>query len=37
MKLLQKIGKSFMTPIALLPIAGLFLGIGAAITTHSTG
>lgn len=30
--LMQKLGKTFMLPIALLPIAGLFLGIGASIT-----
>lgn len=30
---LQKLSKSFMLPIALLPIAGLFLGIGATIET----
>lgn len=30
--LLQKLGKTFMLPIALLPVAGLFLGIGATIT-----
>lgn len=30
--ILQKIGKSFMFPIALLPFAGLLLGIGAAFT-----
>lgn len=27
---LQRIGRSFMLPIAILPIAGLFLGIGAS-------
>lgn len=30
--LMQKLGKTFMLPVALLPIAGLFLGIGASIT-----
>ena len=30
--LMQKLGKTFMLPIALLPVAGLFLGIGASIT-----
>ena len=25
---LQRVGRSFMLPIAILPIAGLFLGIG---------
>ncbi len=29
---LQKVGKAFMFPIALLPVAGLLLGIGAAFT-----
>lgn len=29
---MQKLGKTFMLPIALLPIAGIFLGIGATIT-----
>lgn len=29
---LQAVGKAFMLPIALLPIAGLFLGIGASFT-----
>ncbi len=29
---LQKIGRSFMLPIAILPIAGLFLGIGGSFT-----
>lgn len=29
---IQKLGKTFMLPIALLPLAGLFLGIGASIT-----
>lgn len=30
--LLQRIGQSFMLPIALLPIAGIFLGIGSSLT-----
>ena len=30
--LLQRIGLSFMLPIALLPIAGIFLGIGSSLT-----
>ncbi|MBC5788404.1 MULTISPECIES: PTS transporter subunit EIIC [Clostridiaceae] len=30
--LLQRIGRSFMLPIALLPVAGLLLGIGASFT-----
>ncbi len=29
---LQRIGKAFMLPIALLPVAGLFLGVGASFT-----
>ncbi len=32
---LQKIGRSFMFPIALLPIAGFLLGIGASFTNES--
>ena len=30
--LLQRVGRAFMLPIALLPIAGLLLGIGASLT-----
>lgn len=33
---LQRVGKSFMLPIALLPIAGLLLGIGASFTNSTT-
>lgn len=33
---LQRIGRSFMLPIALLPIAGLLLGIGASFTNETT-
>ena len=33
---LQRIGRSFMLPIALLPIAGLFLGIGQSFTNPTT-
>ena len=33
--LLQKLGKSFMLPIAVLPAAGLLLGIGASFTNVS--
>lgn len=33
---LQKIGRSFMLPIALLPVAGLMLGIGASFTNQTT-
>ena len=29
---LQRVGRSFMLPIALLPIAGLLLGVGASLT-----
>ena len=29
---LQRVGRSFMLPIALLPIAGLLLGIGSSLT-----
>lgn len=35
-KKLQKIGKSFMLPIALLPAAGLLLGIGGALSSEAT-
>ena len=30
---LQKMGRSFLLPIAALPLAGLFLGIGSSLTT----
>lgn len=33
---LQRIGRSFMLPIALLPVAGLLLGIGASFTNTTT-
>ncbi len=33
---LQKIGRSFMFPIALLPVAGLLLGIGSSFTNQTT-
>ena len=29
---LQRVGRSFMLPIALLPVAGLLLGIGSSFT-----
>ena len=29
---LQRVGRSFMLPIAVLPVAGLFLGIGSSLT-----
>lgn len=35
-KQLQKIGKSFMLPIAVLPAAGLLLGIGGAFSNPAT-
>lgn len=35
-QLLQKIGKSFMLPIAILPAAGLLLGIGGALSNPNT-
>lgn len=35
-EILQKIGRSFMFPIALLPVAGLLLGIGASFTNTTT-
>lgn len=34
--ILQRIGRSFMLPIAILPIAGLFLGIGGSFTNQTT-
>ncbi len=33
---LQRVGRSFMLPIALLPIAGLLLGIGSSLTNPTT-
>lgn len=35
MKNLQKLGRTFMLPIALLPVAGLLLGIGASFTSDA--
>ena len=35
-KVLQKIGKAFMLPIAILPAAGLLLGIGGALSNPTT-
>ena len=29
---LQRVGRSFMLPIAILPVAGLLLGIGSSFT-----
>ena len=31
-EVLQRVGRSFMLPIAILPVAGLFLGIGGSFT-----
>lgn len=33
---LQRVGRSFMLPIAILPVAGLFLGIGGSFTNETT-
>ncbi|MBR2722189.1 MAG: PTS transporter subunit EIIC [Clostridia bacterium] len=33
---LQRVGRAFMLPIALLPIAGLLLGVGASFTNAAT-
>lgn len=33
---LQRIGRSFMLPIAILPVAGLLLGIGGSFTNQTT-
>lgn len=33
---LQRVGRSFMLPIALLPVAGLLLGIGSSFTNPTT-
>ena len=35
-EVLQRVGRAFMLPIALLPIAGLLLGIGASFTNEAT-
>ncbi len=32
---LQRVGRSFMLPIAILPVAGLFLGIGSSFTNET--
>ena len=32
---LQRVGRSFMLPIALLPVAGLLLGIGGSFTNET--
>ena len=31
---LQRVGRSFMLPIAVLPVAGLLLGIGSSFDKH---
>lgn len=33
---LQRVGRSFMLPVAVLPIAGLLLGLGASFTNQTT-
>ena len=33
---LQRVGRSFMLPIAILPVAGLLLGIGSSFTNPTT-
>ncbi|MCD8214628.1 MAG: glucose PTS transporter subunit IIA [Clostridiales bacterium] len=33
---LQRVGRSFMLPIAILPIAGILLGIGSSLTNETT-
>ena len=35
-EVLQRVGRAFMLPIALLPIAGLLLGLGASFTNEAT-
>ena len=32
---LQRVGRSFMLPIAILPVAGLLLGIGQSLTNET--
>ena len=34
-EVLQRVGRSFMLPIAILPVAGLFLGIGSSFTNET--
>ena len=34
--ILQRVGRSFMLPIAILPVAGLLLGIGSSFTNETT-
>ena len=33
---LQRIGRSFMLPIAILPVAGILLGLGSVFTNETT-
>ncbi|MFR5701535.1 MAG: hypothetical protein ACLUD0_06490 [Eubacterium ramulus] len=33
--ILQRVGRSFMLPIAILPVAGLLLGIGGSFTNEA--
>ena len=33
--ILQRVGRSFMLPIAILPVAGLLLGIGGSFTNET--
>src|SRR5574344_1356949 len=33
--ILQRVGRSFMLPIAILPVAGLFLGVGGSFTNET--
>lgn len=35
-EVLQRIGRSFMLPIAILPVAGLLLGLGSSFTNETT-
>ena len=32
---LQRVGRSFMLPIALLPVAGIYLGLGGSFTNKT--
>ena len=34
--ILQRVGRSFMLPIAILPVAGLLLGVGGSLTNETT-
>ena len=36
LSVLQRVGRSFMLPIAILPVAGLLLGIGSSFTNATT-